>query len=210
MKEARLGLYPAQAVIDAIKPMFLAGGRQATRLGQAGRRPQRRGRRIGVQRHTRVGGRSSPRRRPRQGEGPSRREDARQRTNGWTVPGAADPPEDTDDDGETVKTVPWPTLSDTALHGTAGKIVNLVAPHTEADPAALLVQLLAEFGATLGPEPHFVAGNDRHQAIIDPLIVGRTNNGAKGTGLAAVDAIRSRACPGSTSSPHRGCPPPRD
>jgi HK97 family phage major capsid protein len=99
------------------------------------------------------------------------------------------------DDDETVRTVPWPTLSNAALHGIAGKIVNLVAPHTEADPAAILVQLLSEFGATLGAEPHFVAGNDRHQAIINPLIVGRTNNGAKGTGLAVVEAIRKLALP---------------
>jgi hypothetical protein len=98
-----------------------------------------------------------------------------------------------DDDDETVRTVPWPTLNNAALHGTAGKIVNLVAPHTEADPAAILVQLLAVFGATVGPEPHFVAGNDRHQAIINPLIVGRTNNGAKGTGLAVVEATRRQA-----------------
>ncbi|MET0994743.1 MAG: DUF3987 domain-containing protein, partial [Mycobacterium sp.] len=96
---------------------------------------------------------------------------------------------------ETVRTVPWPTLSDAALHGAAGKTVNLVAPHTEADPAAILVQLLATFGATLGPEPHFVAGNDRHQAIIHPLVVGRTNDGANGTSLSVVEAIRRRALP---------------
>ncbi|HEY1843003.1 MAG TPA: DUF3987 domain-containing protein, partial [Mycobacterium sp.] len=100
-----------------------------------------------------------------------------------------------DSDDETVRTVPWPTLNNAALHGIAGRIVNLVAPHTEADPAAILVQLLAEFGATVGSSPHFMAGNDRHQAIINPLVVGRTNNGAKGTGLAVVEAIRQRALP---------------
>jgi hypothetical protein len=102
---------------------------------------------------------------------------------------------DTNDDGETVRTVPWPTLSDAALHGTAGTIVSLVAPHTEADPAAILVQLLAVFGATLGPGPHIVAGNERHRAVIAPLIVGRTNNGAKGTGLGVVEAIRKLTLP---------------
>lgn len=99
------------------------------------------------------------------------------------------------DDGETVKTVPWPTLSATALHGTAGQIVKMAALHTEADPAALLVQLLAVFGATLGPGPHFVAGNNRHQAVIHPLVVGRTNSGAKGTSLGVVEAICQRALP---------------
>ena len=99
------------------------------------------------------------------------------------------------DDDETVQTLPWPTLSDAALLGTAGRIVKLVAPHTEADPAALLVQLLAVFGATLGPGPHLVVGNERHQAIIHPLIVGRTNRGAKGTGLALIETIRKSALP---------------
>ena len=102
-------------------------------------------------------------------------------------------PEGVEDDNQTVPTVPWPTLDDAALHGTAGKIVNLVAPHTEADPAAILVHLLAIFGATVGPEPHFVAANSRHQAIVNPLIVGRTTNGAKGTALSVVEAIRKQA-----------------
>ncbi len=93
----------------------------------------------------------------------------------------------TDDD--TVPTVPWPTLNNAALHGTAGTIVNLVAPHTEADPAAILVQLLAVFGATIGPDPHIVVGNKQHRAVIDPLIVGRTNKGAKGTSLDVVGAV---------------------
>lgn len=93
----------------------------------------------------------------------------------------------TDDD--TVPTVPWPTLNNAALHGTAGTIVKLVAPHTEADPAAILVQLLAVFGATIGPKPHIVVGNKQHRAVIDPLIVGRTNKGAKGTSLDVVGAV---------------------
>ena len=115
-----------------------------------------------------------------------------------------------DDDDETVRTVPWPTLNNAALHGIAGKIVNLVAPHTEADPAAVLVQLLAEFGATIGPGPHFIAGNDRHQAIINPLIVGRTNNGAKGTGAAVVEVDpQVGSCPAFDECTTSGCRRPK-
>jgi hypothetical protein len=41
-------------------------------------------------------------------------------------------------------------LAAAALHGPAGKFVELVEPHTEADPAALLAQLLVAFGAAAG------------------------------------------------------------
>lgn len=97
--------------------------------------------------------------------------------------------------GEAIRTVPWPHLNPTALQGVAGEIVNLVAPHTEADPPAILVQLLAVFGVTLGAGPHLRVGQERHQAIVHPLIVGRNSNGAKGTGLALVEAIRQEALP---------------
>jgi hypothetical protein len=121
-------------------------------------------------------------------------EEIRAELGGHTHAGAEDDDSDGDED-ETVRTVPWPTLSDAALHGVAGRIVKLAAPHTEADPAAILVHLLAILGAAIGPEPHIVVGNERHQAIINPLIVGKTNNGAKGTALAVVEAIRRRALP---------------
>ena len=48
------------------------------------------------------------------------------------------------DDGYTVCRLAWPRLSEPAFHGTAGKIVNLVAPHTEADLAAILTQSLGQ------------------------------------------------------------------
>ena len=37
-----------------------------------------------------------------------------------------------------------------AYHGLAGEIVHMIAPHTEADPVAILAQLLAGFGAAVG------------------------------------------------------------
>jgi hypothetical protein len=42
----------------------------------------------------------------------------------------------------------WPAPPDpAAYHGLAGEIVNRIAPHTEADPVAILSQLLVAFGA---------------------------------------------------------------
>jgi len=52
----------------------------------------------------------------------------------------------------------WPDLQGEALHGLAGDIVRGIDPHTEADQAAVLVQLLAGFGAAVGRGPYLRAG----------------------------------------------------
>src|SRR5262249_28479478 len=44
---------------------------------------------------------------------------------------------------------PWPVLQPEALYGLVGEVVKVIAPHTEADPVALLMQFLAYFGNTL-------------------------------------------------------------
>src|SRR6202167_6767963 len=48
---------------------------------------------------------------------------------------------------------PNPTLREAALYGVAGMAVRALAPHTEAHPAAILLQLLAAFGNAVGPAP---------------------------------------------------------
>jgi hypothetical protein len=47
--------------------------------------------------------------------------------------------------------LPNPILGDAALHGLAGLAVCGLAPHSEAHPAAILLQLLAAFGNAVGP-----------------------------------------------------------
>jgi hypothetical protein len=69
----------------------------------------------------------------------------------------------------------------------------MVAPHTEADPVAILTQLLCRFGVEIGSNPHINVANKRYAAIIFPLIVGRTNSGAKGTSYDVVDAVMRKA-----------------
>ncbi len=49
-----------------------------------------------------------------------------------------EPVEEAEEQGE----IPWQELAAEALHGLAGEFVNTIEPHTEADPVALLVQLL--------------------------------------------------------------------
>ena len=47
--------------------------------------------------------------------------------------------------------VGWPEPpAPAAYHGLAGEIVQAIAPHTEADPVAVLVQLLVACGALIG------------------------------------------------------------
>jgi hypothetical protein len=49
---------------------------------------------------------------------------------------------------------PPPALAVPALYGIAGRVVGSLTPHTEADPAAVLLQFLAAFGNLVGPAPH--------------------------------------------------------
>jgi hypothetical protein len=73
-----------------------------------------------------------------------------------------------------------PRLNPAAYHGIAGEIVSAIAPGTEADPAALLVSVLAAAGAMIGDGPHVMIGAARHPARVWPLIIGRTASGRKG------------------------------
>ena len=51
----------------------------------------------------------------------------------------------------------WPEqLKPEALYGLAGDIVKAIAPRTEADPAALLLQTLVNFGNVVGAGPHWM------------------------------------------------------
>src|SRR5712671_70478 len=69
----------------------------------------------------------------------------------------------------------WPDpLPSEAYHGLAGEIVRAIEPHTEADPAALLLQLLAGFGSIVGRKPHFRAEADRHYLNLFVVLVGTT------------------------------------
>jgi hypothetical protein len=91
---------------------------------------------------------------------------------------------------------PWPTLDPAALHGLAGDAVRLLEPHTEADPAGLLVCLLAAFGNAVGPGPHAIADAAAHPARLNAVLVGETARSRKGTAQANVDQVMALADPG--------------
>jgi hypothetical protein len=59
--------------------------------------------------------------------------------------------------------------------------VRTLAPHTEAQPEAILLQLLAAFGNVIGPSPHCMVGPTRHALNLFVVLVGESSKARKGT-----------------------------
>lgn len=77
---------------------------------------------------------------------------------------------------------PWPApLAVEAFHGLAGEVVRVLEPASEADPAALMFQLLVMFGNVVGRGPYFAVEADRHYTNEYLVLVGRTSIARKGT-----------------------------
>jgi hypothetical protein len=84
-----------------------------------------------------------------------------------------------DEDEPSISPRPWPKAE--AFGGILGEIVGAIAPHTEADRAALLIQLYAAVGAVIGRQRwHDLEAIPQHGNVW-PLIVGRTSSARKGT-----------------------------
>lgn len=90
---------------------------------------------------------------------------------------------------------PWPELQKEACHGLAGEFVNLVSPHSEADPAALLFQYLAAFGASVGRGPHVAVEGDKHGTNLFVGVIGDSAKARKGTSLGRVKQVFEIADP---------------
>jgi hypothetical protein len=81
----------------------------------------------------------------------------------------------------------WPTPPGAkAFHGLAGDLVRLIEPHSEADPVALLAQILVVAGNVIGRGPGFVAEGDEHHTNEFVAIVGETSKSRKGTSYGRV------------------------
>jgi hypothetical protein len=84
----------------------------------------------------------------------------------------------------------WPAPPDSAaLHGPAGEFVQRTAPHTEADPMALLSQFLVAFGAAAGRHVHYAVEATRHHLNEFVILVGPSGKGRKGSSWDHVDAL---------------------
>jgi Protein of unknown function (DUF3987) len=75
----------------------------------------------------------------------------------------------------------WPKMKPEAFHGLAGDIVKLCQAETEADPVAILLQVLVGFGNLVSRRPYFVVGGTRHYLNLFVALVGATATGRKGT-----------------------------
>jgi hypothetical protein len=62
-----------------------------------------------------------------------------------------------------------------------GEAVETIAPHTEADPVAVLAQVLTYFGSVIGSSAHYRVEADLHHANLFCVLVGRKSKGRKGT-----------------------------
>lgn len=76
----------------------------------------------------------------------------------------------------------WPApLAQAAFHGIVGEFVRVVEPHTEADPAALLLQLLVVLANVVGRKIHVRVESTKHFLVLFLVLVGPTAKGRKGT-----------------------------
>lgn len=76
----------------------------------------------------------------------------------------------------------WPAPPDPAVyHQLPGEIVGRIAPHTEADPVAILTQLLVSFGAAVGRCAYFQVEATRHHGNEFMCLVGDSSRARKGS-----------------------------
>ena len=97
-------------------------------------------------------------------------------------------------DSTFVPTWPEPPARE-AFSGLAGELVGLISEHSEADPVALLAQLLTAFGNCIGRGPHFAVEADRHALNLFTLLVGATSKARKGSSWGQVKRLFDHADP---------------
>lgn len=93
--------------------------------------------------------------------------------------------------------VGWPDPPRPAAYqGLAGAVVETIAPHTEADPVAILAQLLVAAGVTVGRGAHATVEATRHHPNEFLVLVGDSAKARKGSSWEPVARLMGRACTG--------------
>jgi hypothetical protein len=86
----------------------------------------------------------------------------------------------------------WPELPKAALYGLAGDVVRTIESHSEADPAAILIQTLAAVGNMIGPAPHCTVESTRHSLNLYAALMGESSKARKGTSWSHIEGLCSR------------------
>ncbi|HYB31041.1 MAG TPA: hypothetical protein VEF89_30900 [Solirubrobacteraceae bacterium] len=90
----------------------------------------------------------------------------------------------------------WPAPPNPAVyHGLPGAIVAQIAPHTEADPVAILTQLLVACGALIGRGAHFRVEATLHHPNEFLLLIGDSARARKGGSYDHVTRLLAEADP---------------
>jgi hypothetical protein len=99
----------------------------------------------------------------------------------------------------------WPEPPEpAAYHGLAGAVVQAIAPHTEADPVAILGQLLVAFGSAVGRGAYFTVEATRHHPNEFLVLVGDSSKARKGSSWDRVATLIERVDPGFALRSHNG------
>ena len=88
--------------------------------------------------------------------------------------------------------------------GLAGAITDAIAPNTEADPVAVLVQLLVATGAAIGRGAHIRVEATDHHPNEFVVLVGSSSKARKGSSFDHVERVLARADPGFTARVRTG------
>jgi hypothetical protein len=112
----------------------------------------------------------------------------------WAAPGATleAESEESEEEEETpvVPEPPWPDPpKEEAYYGLAGDVVKMIEPASEADPVALLVQVLIGFGNVVGRHASFRVESDDHFPNEFAVLVGRTSKARKGTSWTRIERL---------------------
>ena len=83
----------------------------------------------------------------------------------------------------------WPRLPEAALYGWAGDVTRTIEPHSEADPAALLISTLVAAGNLLGPGIHCRVEASRHGLNLYAVLVGESSKARKGTSWGHIERL---------------------
>lgn len=90
----------------------------------------------------------------------------------------------------------WPDpVADDALTGCVGDFVRFIEPESEADPHAVLFDLLIYLGCVIGNQPHCMTGSSKQTVAEFGCIVGNSSRSRKGTARDRVLDLMRRVAP---------------